>query len=124
MLTAFFAAKHEALKNDYRDGDGLHPDSCTHIALEVTRRLLEEGRSPRIFAVLGERVCADGSRAELTPLPYEGRVRWGAHVICEAAGVVYDPMFAEPIAMADYLTAAFAQPVEITELTGLFQFDR
>lgn len=109
----FFKAKHENLRHDYSDGSGEFVDSCALVAFEMAELLQAEGREPTILTVHGERIDTTGNRASLSPIPFDGRVQWGAHVICESNGFVYDPMIQTPLPLNEYLSAAFSQNVEI-----------
>ena len=119
MSRSFFASKHENLRNDYSDGSGVYVDSCTLVAIDIATILSSEGADPRIKVLRGEVVDSIGNRAALVPLPYDGRVTWGAHVICQAAGIVYDPMLPRPLPTEDYFIAAFDQPVDIEDHTHI-----
>ena len=114
MLMDLFTSKRERLKNDYRDASGEYSDSCTLVAVELAKLLIAEGGNPRILTIRGEQ-REDGNRVSLVPVPYEGRVTWGAHVVCELDGIVYDPMLESPLPIEDYVQTAFAQLVEIED---------
>lgn len=109
---------HEALRHDYSSGNGAYSSSCTRIALEIAEALKANEQSPKILALYGEELDDLGNRAVLVPVPYEGRVSWGAHIVCEAAGVVHDPMLSEPMPRAEYLATAFQQPVEVEDVSS------
>ncbi|NCU38519.1 hypothetical protein EOL96_05700 [Candidatus Saccharibacteria bacterium] len=113
-----FTSKREHLKNDYRDASGEYSDSCTLIAIELARLLKAEGGNPRILIIRGER-REDGNRMSLVPVSYDGRVIWGAHVVCELDGIVYDPMLESSLPIEVYVQTAFAQPVEIEDYSQI-----
>lgn len=57
----------------------------------------------------------DGEREKLRPLPYSRSIAWDEHIICIAAGVVYDPVLTEPTATEDYPEKMFGDhPVVIS----------
>jgi hypothetical protein len=101
---------HESLK----DGYGV---DCRDIALSLVKHLRAEGHAPRISTIYGEVIDTLGNRARLVPTPYEEYdVTWGWHAVCEAAGVVYDPMLPMPMPLENYLPTAFEQQtVEVFE---------
>jgi hypothetical protein len=115
MYESFFAAKHEKLKDDYREDSGAR-DSCSHIAFKLADLLQEEGYSPNILVLRGAAID-DGHREGLVPLCYEGRIEWTAHVVCAVEGWVYDPLLENPLPLEEYLSVTFDQPVEVREFT-------
>lgn len=117
MTSQFFADKHNHLKHDYRDPSSDYSDSCTLIAVRIAELLKQQRLSPHILVLRGEIADSSGNRATLVPLPYDGRVRWGTHIVCEADGVIHDPMLPEPLATAEYIVAAFDQSVDIEDYT-------
>lgn len=119
MSAPFFAAKHANLKNDYSDGSGICVDSCSLIATEMAKLLKTEDKNPRIIAVHGEKLDSVGNTATLLPTPFEGRIKWGAHVVCEAEGLIYDPMMDSVLPKEDYVDRAFDQPVELKDCTEI-----
>ncbi len=114
----FIKEKHETLKNDYRTPDGQYVESCTLIANEVARIFLKAGKQSEIISISGKRVDNPYINANemLKPLQYEGRVSWGAHVVCICEGVVYDPMIGQPLPLEEYIKTAFDSEVEITTI--------
>lgn len=119
MSTELFATKHEHLQRDYSDGSEKFVDSCTLVALEIADALKAEGLTPRLLHIQGEAIDTHGKRATLMPTPFEGRVQWGSHIICEAEGVVYDPMLQSPLPLEEYLTTAFNQVVELEDCSSI-----
>lgn len=57
-----------------------------------------------------------GERVALRPLPYADEypgLAWAVHIVCEAAGVVWDPILSDPMPRAEYGAAMFGdQPIE------------
>jgi hypothetical protein len=118
MSVHFFAEKHSYLENDYKDESGQHTDSCFLNAIDLGVLLRNEGKKPHILIIRGETdETGDRNRVALVPKPFNGRVQWGAHIVCEAEGVVYDPMLDTPLPLEEYLEAAFTQKVEIEDHT-------
>jgi hypothetical protein len=46
-------------------------------------------------------------------------LRGGTPAICEAAGVVYDPILPRPLPTEDYLPAAFEQAVVVEDYSDI-----
>jgi hypothetical protein len=117
MSDMYFEQKHELLQDDYgSSGVGKRPYSCSRIATDLAHLLAIEGKHPRILTIRGDIIDEDYNRANMVPLQYEGRVIWGAHVICVADDIVYDPMLETPLSLEQYLAAAFGQPVKLTDM--------
>ncbi len=119
MSMPLFAAFHENLKNDYDNGSGVYSESCRFVANSMAGALKNEGRTPRILGLRGEKNPLDGNNASLFPAPFEGRVKWGTHLVCEAAGIIYDPMLPKPLPLEEYLLVAFNQAVEYQDRSDL-----
>ncbi len=113
-ILAYFDSKGKFLANDYSSTpDGNYVDSCTLIALDMARLLLEAGKRPSIMTVVGERVMnpAFVTHKTLVPVQYQGRVKWGSHVVCVCEGLVYDPMIGKPVSIETYAHQAFGVDV-------------
>lgn len=91
---------------------------CTSIAVEMAAALQARGANPQILA-LRARQQEEGRYIMLRPKPYEGRVAWGAHIICIWQNEVYDPIFNQPLPLEEYLSRAFDQEVDIEDCTHL-----
>lgn len=91
------------LEQGYIHADGSKA-ACSLIASELADILTHEGRSPNI-------VCfqTKESRDVLVPLRYAGRTNWGAHVVCECDGKIYDPLAPAPIASEEYTQKIFGR---------------
>jgi hypothetical protein len=113
-LGAWWAEKHTYLINDYRDPSGNFAEGCSDIALGVSEILQEDGADPKIASIRGRAIDQAGNTAALVPLPFEGRVEWGGHTVCIAAGVVYDPMLDTPVPIEEYPMLAFGEDIQIT----------
>lgn len=100
----YLAKKHSTLRNDYSTPNGKYSESCECIAVEVAKRLLNEGKKPYIAKV----------SKELTPLLYEGRIKWYTHLFCCCNGLAYDPILKEPVPLKDYCRLVFGENIEIT----------
>jgi hypothetical protein len=118
MSAGYFAERHAHLKDDYSDSSGQYVDSCGLIAIKMGILLRSEGKRPHIFVIKGE-FGAFGCRALLEPTPFEGRVPWGEHAICEADGLAYDPIHETPMVLAQYLKDTFRQNVELQDRTDI-----
>lgn len=111
-IDSLFSKRHEHLREKYRDKtDPKYASSCTQVALELADLLRRLGSDPNILIVRGKVIDNRGNRATLVPKPYNGKLLWGAHVICEANGLVYDPMLPEPVERVNYAAQAFTEPV-------------
>ena len=115
LVLKYLADKNRTLINDYRTPDSNYAESCGLIAVDIARMLLQEGKKPSIFSVRGKRVADPGIIANepLVPVQYGGRVRWGGHTVCVCEGLVYDPMFSEPISVEMYAHEAFGTDIEM-----------
>jgi len=103
---------YPALSKDYKTEDGKYNESCYCIAINIAKRLLDEGKSPYIIKIYGK--LKDGvNREAIIPKPFNGRVIWGAHQICCENNLAYDPMISpEPVSLDDYFKIAFEGNVE------------
>jgi hypothetical protein len=120
MTAPLFESMNGYLREDYRDESELgYSSSCTLVAIELAKKLAEEGRNPQIFTITGAVTDSVGNTKALVPKVYEGRITWGAHVVCVADGVVYDPMLSTPLPVEEYLTEAFNQPVVMRDRTEI-----
>ena len=104
---AYMKEKNKTLVNDYRTPDNNNVESCSEIAVDIAKILLDEGKRPIIVSVTNKE---DGY---LVPRQYEGRVKWGAHKICVCDGFVYDPMVGEPMSIEEYRDKVFENEVEL-----------
>lgn len=109
----YMANLHQTLINDYRIPDGRYCESCGGIALDIAEKLLAEGKSPEIVSIRGKFV--DGmNRSPIIPIPFEGRITWGAHMVYCDNNLAYDPMISrEPVAVGDYCHLAFEGEVDM-----------
>ena len=116
MSVQFFTEKHRYLRNDYKDESAQHTDSSFLNAIDLGVLLRDEGKNPHILIIRGETdETGDRNRLALVPKPFDGRVQWGAHIVCELECVVYDPMLETPLPLEEYLKAAFTQKVEVED---------
>lgn len=119
-VMAHFEKKHAHLSPRYRDETGIYSDSPVLVALEMARLLEQEGQKPSLVAIRGEEIDKVGNREALVMRQCGGQ-RWGAHVVCIAEGLVYDPMLPEPQPVEDYLVRSFDQAVCLEDLSSLLQ---
>lgn len=104
-VLSYLAAKNKALKNNYKDVHGEYSESCTLIASDVADLLLKEGKHPYIMRIRGKHTAE--SDARLIPSPFEGRIEWGAHIVCVCECLVYDPIVLEPMPVEEYMNQVF-----------------
>lgn len=109
-LRVYWDQKHEELREEYND-------ACIAIACDIGDLLAEDGHTSILYGIRGQKTHSHNllSRESLIPLPYEGRVQWGSHIICVSEGIVYDPMLASPEPFSTYPHVAFDQVLEISE---------
>jgi len=119
-FSEYWLAKHKHLLNDYRDENGHYSQACGEIANEVVRKLREDGRKPSIWIVTGISI-GDARTKELVPLVYEGRIRWGGHIVCVDEDLVYDPILEKPEPMDSYGITAFGQEIMSEEASWLLE---
>jgi hypothetical protein len=100
------------LKNDYRTKDGKYIESCSLIAADIAKLLLAENMSPYLMSIRGQKKDDGINRTSLVPKAYDGRVTWGAHVVCCVDGLVLDPMIGEPKTIDEYSRMAFENQAE------------
>jgi hypothetical protein len=111
----YLLEKNRTLINDYRAPDSNYAESCTLIAMDIAKILLGEGKRPEIISVTGKRVANPSIIANepLKPVQYDGRVSWGAHIVCACDGLIYDPMIGRPMPTDKYAQDAFGDDVEM-----------
>lgn len=96
---------HPSLQTDYQTPEDEIAGSCGIIALELASRLYEEGNSPYVARFEPER----WDDSPLKPC-YLDDITWGAHLVCCADGLAYDPLVSpEPVPLADYKDRAFEE---------------
>jgi hypothetical protein len=115
---AYLQEKFSDLENDYKTLDGKNAQSCSLIALEVASILKKEGGVPQIVTITGMKVDSVNTET-LYPKRYEGRVKWGGHVVCQCDGLIYDPMVGIPIDKDTYLKTTFLNSAEEGEVVDL-----
>lgn len=102
----YLARKQKSLRPNYTRDNGRHLESCWHVATDVARRLLDEGKEPEIVTF------TEGTFSLLKPMvpkEYEGKVTWYAHHVCVADGMSYDPIIGEPVPINEYCQRAFGE---------------
>lgn len=91
---------NKLLSKDYTDEQG-QVMACSLIAFEIAGALIEKGLQPEIISF----VASEGT---LIPKPYDGRIKWGGHVVCIADDCIYDPMVSDnKIPSENYIPLAF-----------------
>lgn len=111
----YLSEKSEALVNAYKAPDSNYTESCALIAENIAKMLLQSGKRPEIIFISGKRKDSSDiiTNEPLKPLSYEGRVTWGAHIVCLCDGLVYDPMIGHTVPLEEYAHKAFGADVEI-----------
>ena len=107
-IESYLILKREALGPHY-NGDDIQ------IAEEAAEILISNGSDPYLLELLGKPINGGTRREPLIPRIYEGKVKWGGHVTCAAAGVVYDPIIGTPMDEGVFLDTAFYKPVTFVE---------
>lgn len=109
----YMVNKHRTLTTNYKTPDNQYSESCGLIAIDIAKRLLEEGKIPCIMQIFGKIIDSEGNRKSIIPKQYDGKVIWGAHQICCAEGKAYDPMISqEPVMITDYFQMTFIDDVD------------
>ncbi len=110
---AYLREQFLQLSNDYSK-DGKYVESCSLIAVDVAKLILEDGGSPQLLAIRGKIIKTDAYIANETLVPrrYKGRVKWGGHTVCECKDIIYDPMVGSPLDRSTYLRDTFQNEVE------------
>jgi hypothetical protein len=95
--------------------DGYPADCVTH-ACHVADLLLGEGKKPWIARLRDVQQVASGVfHGPLTPVRLAGRKgpTWTTHYVACEGDLVYDPLTAAPVAVAEYSIAAFGREIAI-----------
>ena len=95
--------------------DGYPADCVTH-ACRLAELLLAEGKKPWIARLRDVQLVASGVfHGPLTPTRLAGRKgpTWTTHYVACDGDVVYDPLTAAPVAVAEYSVAAFGRDIAI-----------
>ena len=111
--------EHRQFPDVYRDEPEFDSDSCISVAISLAELLKKEGKTAQILSIKNAHVDASGKRGLLMPKPHEGRVSWGAHAICVAEDIAYDPMLDAPTPLDKYLTSVFDEEVELANISHL-----
>ncbi len=117
MKTAlkYLEEMHGKMGNSYSGDFG-------NVAREVATRLILDGEEPEIFYFVGKTERDDPVKRELITLkPYNAKTVIAAHFVCGANGMIYDPMFKNPVRSEDYPRMAFN---EETDMEILFDRDK
>jgi hypothetical protein len=89
---------------------GEYPFSCGLIAVDIANLFLrqyEDPGNPQVVGLHGQPMDFMGNTTPLVPRAFEGRVRWGAHLVCVEGDLAYDPITAEPTPFETYLRETF-----------------
>lgn len=92
---------------------GMYPFSCGLISIDLAKLLLETGNDPQIMGLKGQPIDTMGSTSPIVVASFEGKIRWGAHLVCISDGLAFDPIVPEPIDFTTYLDEAFIARPEI-----------
>jgi hypothetical protein len=107
----YMARMYKELAKEYRHPAGIDVLVQKHIALEISERLLCEGKKPSIM-LFAELNNSEEDYVPLVPTRYLGEVVWDYHFACICNGVVYDPLLREPAPLDDYSQKAFGRWVD------------
>jgi hypothetical protein len=109
------------LSDDYNDEQS-HPHACSQMAADIAKLILEEGGLPRLLSVRGRNIDSINTEV-LIPKRYEGRIRWGGHVVCAVGDTVYDPLVGVPISLKAYLNEVFENPAQAYERVSVDEIE-
>ncbi len=90
-----------------------HPGFSLDLAIEVGRKLLEEGKIPYIIAFI-EQIHKDeieGEYRKFSPLIYQGKVTWYYHHVCCSGDKAYDSFIGIPVSIEHYSELAFGEKI-------------
>ena len=137
-LESYWATLHNTLAVDYTLPIELIDDAatwqlssedrkgadCTDIAREIIQSLAQKGLKSRALFIASRQVLDAQFRTPDSPTPtLKPKVlpglEWTCHIVCEADGVIYDPVFSDPLPEKDYLERMFDQEVLVNPLTEL-----
>ena len=104
----YLVEKNKTLINDYHTPDGNYSESCSLIAVDIAKILLNEGKKSEIVFITGK-----NANESLGPKQYNGRVSWGGHVVCVCEGMIYDPMIGKPLLIEEYINEAFDSEIKM-----------
>jgi len=103
------------------------PADCSEIAIEIAKDLAQKGLKPSALFI-ANRAVVDATRREAiadnTPFPslrpkvFNGEVAWTNHIVCEAEGLIYDPVFPEPLPRDEYLNRMFDEEVMVNPIVS------
>ncbi|MBT4376862.1 hypothetical protein HOD29_05815 [archaeon] len=79
-----------------------YPFACSIIAVEMGRRLKDEGHSPQLIGIHGFEKDGTNSYEIMEPIKYGGKVKWHAHYVSKVDNEVYDPMVGYPMDLKKY----------------------
>lgn len=107
-IVDFLTERHKDFIDDYGE-------NCLPVATDTARMLLSQGMNPSVHLIQGERTYRE-ERELLIPRPYKhtGK-KWSFHYVAIVDGIVYDPMFDEPLLLDVYLEKAFENSVVAVE---------
>jgi len=89
---------HLELAEDYKLFGKRYPELCDVLGNLIAKKLLEEGKLPHL-----ELILASTTRTkQIVPLRFNGRVSWGAHVVCISDQEAWDPVIGEPEPVHSY----------------------
>jgi hypothetical protein len=98
---------------------------CIKIAMEIGNGLVQRGLKPTALFI-ASRVAIDVALAHpdddsvqfprLRTKVLRDDLGWTNHVVCEAGGIIYDPVLPEPLPHDDYLATMFEGEVNVSPL--------
>jgi hypothetical protein len=109
----FLVKSHRQTLAAYQILKGKPRTFCSVVAIEVAKRLLAEGKKPKLLWISQPRYESDDSCwYYLTPRLFDGEFTWACHIVCAVGGVVYDPLIGTPLRIETYLQRTFIESLE------------
>lgn len=92
-----------------------NPNFSLDLAIEVARRLLNDGKIPYIVAFIEENNQEDAETyRHFSPLLYQNQVVWWCHHVCCSGDMTYDPFLGKPIPIEQYSEFAFGEKISMS----------
>lgn len=96
---------------------------CHNIAQELAKGLVKKGLKPSglFISPIGilEAQQNGDNKPKLHPKVFGVDIEWTCHIVCEVDGMVYDPIFAEPLPRQEYLERMFGETAFANPMTTL-----
>lgn len=106
-VLSYMEQKRETLLNDYKIPGREVPESCFNIAIQIAQLLRSIPETDvRILEFAQERYATN-----ITPVMFDGRVRWSRHMVCASGGKVFDPLHEKPVSLRSYGEKTFGEKI-------------